>query len=149
MGIKPSSLPACARMDSAERRLQRSSSWVNAATLSGMDRSRRASAAGIHYDTESPRLYVQVHRTRPEPCRREPQRADSPQERASRDDVRVRAGVLRRTVQFLPFPASIMSSPAPTTATSSLAGKYLTVVLDNEAYGIAVLKVREIIRMQK
>lgn len=28
-------------------------------------------------------------------------------------------------------------------------GKYLTVVLDNEAYGIAVLKVREIIRMQK
>lgn len=33
--------------------------------------------------------------------------------------------------------------------TSSLAGKYLTVVLDDEAYGIAVLKVREIIRMQK
>jgi len=31
----------------------------------------------------------------------------------------------------------------------STAGKYLTVVLDNEAYGIAVLKVREIIRMQK
>ncbi|MFT3867560.1 MAG: chemotaxis protein CheW [Nibricoccus sp.] len=30
-----------------------------------------------------------------------------------------------------------------------LAGKYLTVVLDNEAYGISVLKVREIIRMQK
>ncbi|ATC66151.1 chemotaxis protein CheW [Nibricoccus aquaticus] len=30
-----------------------------------------------------------------------------------------------------------------------IAGKYLTVVLDNEAYGIAVLKVREIIRMQK
>ena len=28
-------------------------------------------------------------------------------------------------------------------------GKYLTVVLDNEAYGIAVLKVREIIRLQK
>ena len=42
-----------------------------------------------------------------------------------------------------------MSSPAPTTSTSTLAGKYLTVVLDNEAYGIAVLKVREIIRMQK
>ena len=38
--------------------------------------------------------------------------------------------------------------PAPTIA-SKLAGKYLTVVLDNEAYGIAVLKVREIIRMQK
>jgi len=36
-----------------------------------------------------------------------------------------------------------------TAANSKLAGKYLTVVLDNEAYGIAVLKVREIIRMQK
>jgi purine-binding chemotaxis protein CheW len=35
------------------------------------------------------------------------------------------------------------------TVTATLAGKYLTVVLDNEAYGIAVLKVREIIRMQK
>jgi purine-binding chemotaxis protein CheW len=33
--------------------------------------------------------------------------------------------------------------------TAALAGKYLTVVLDNEAYGIAVLKVREIIRLQK
>src|SRR6476620_2000849 len=33
--------------------------------------------------------------------------------------------------------------------TSTLAGKYLTVVLENEAYGIGVLKVREIIRMQK
>jgi purine-binding chemotaxis protein CheW len=41
-----------------------------------------------------------------------------------------------------------MSAPAPAT-TSSLTGKYLTVVLDSEAYGIAVLKVREIIRMQK
>jgi purine-binding chemotaxis protein CheW len=39
--------------------------------------------------------------------------------------------------------------PAPATAKSSLAGKYLTVVLENEAYGIGVLKVREIIRMQK
>jgi purine-binding chemotaxis protein CheW len=29
------------------------------------------------------------------------------------------------------------------------AGKYLTVVLDHESYGIAVLKVREIIRLQK
>src|ERR1700750_2139580 len=28
-------------------------------------------------------------------------------------------------------------------------GKYLTVALDNESYGVAVLKVREIIRMQK
>jgi len=36
---------------------------------------------------------------------------------------------------------------SPSTAT--IAGKYLTVVLDNEAYGLAVLKVREIIRMQK
>ncbi|HEX2101781.1 MAG TPA: chemotaxis protein CheW [Candidatus Synoicihabitans sp.] len=46
-----------------------------------------------------------------------------------------------------------MSASAPSsvaaTGTNSLAGKYLTVVLDNEAYGIAVLKVREIIRMQK
>lgn len=32
---------------------------------------------------------------------------------------------------------------------STLAGKYLTVLLDREAYGVAVLKVREIIRMQK
>lgn len=38
---------------------------------------------------------------------------------------------------------------ADSSTTASLAGKYLTVVLDNEAYGIAVLKVREIIRMQK
>ncbi|HET7537887.1 MAG TPA: chemotaxis protein CheW [Candidatus Didemnitutus sp.] len=42
------------------------------------------------------------------------------------------------------------SAPATATAKSQKnAGKYLTVVLDNEAYGIAVLKVREIIRMQK
>lgn len=41
-----------------------------------------------------------------------------------------------------------MSSSSPF-STTSLAGKYLTVVLDNEAYGMAVLKVREIIRMQK
>ncbi len=34
-------------------------------------------------------------------------------------------------------------------ASPSIAGKYLTVVLENEAYGIAVLKVREIIRLQK
>jgi len=35
------------------------------------------------------------------------------------------------------------------TATASLAGKYLTVVLDREAYGLNVLKIREIIRVQK
>ncbi len=35
------------------------------------------------------------------------------------------------------------------TPNTTLAGKYLTVVLDKESYGIAVLKVREIIRMQK
>jgi purine-binding chemotaxis protein CheW len=40
-------------------------------------------------------------------------------------------------------------STTAVSATAGLAGKYLTVVLDNEAYGIAVLKVREIIRMQK
>ncbi len=43
---------------------------------------------------------------------------------------------------------SFMSSPQ-NQDTGRLAGKYLTVVLDNEAYGIAVLKVREIIRLQK
>ncbi len=44
-----------------------------------------------------------------------------------------------------------MSSPAstPVTATTKLAGKYLTVVLDCEAYGLNVLKIREIIRLQK
>ena len=36
-----------------------------------------------------------------------------------------------------------------TSAPASIAGKYLTVVLENEAYGIGVLKVREIIRLQK
>ncbi len=41
------------------------------------------------------------------------------------------------------------TAPAASTATASLAGKYLTVVLENEAYGIGVLKVREIIRLQK
>jgi purine-binding chemotaxis protein CheW len=44
-------------------------------------------------------------------------------------------------------------STAPSTrsepALGVLAGKYLTVSLAGEAYGIAVLKVREIIRMQK
>ena len=43
-----------------------------------------------------------------------------------------------------------MKNPAAnSTPTGKLAGKYLTVVLDDEAYGIAVLKVREIIRLQK
>jgi purine-binding chemotaxis protein CheW len=42
-----------------------------------------------------------------------------------------------------------MSTTTAAPAGSSLAGKYLTVVLENEAYGIGVLKVREIIRMQK
>jgi purine-binding chemotaxis protein CheW len=41
------------------------------------------------------------------------------------------------------------TATAPNAAVASLAGKYLTVVLENEAYGIGVLKVREIIRMQK
>jgi len=43
---------------------------------------------------------------------------------------------------------STASAPS-SIAKPSLAGKYLTVVLENEAYGIGVLKVREIIRMQK
>src|SRR5688572_3967233 len=43
---------------------------------------------------------------------------------------------------------STVASPG-LTATPSLAGKYLTIVLDDEAYAIGVLKVREIIRMQK
>jgi purine-binding chemotaxis protein CheW len=37
----------------------------------------------------------------------------------------------------------------PSAVNGRLAGKYLTVVLANEAYGIAVTKVREIIRLQK
>jgi purine-binding chemotaxis protein CheW len=41
----------------------------------------------------------------------------------------------------VPSPVSIVAQKQ--------AGKYLTVVLENEAYGIAVLKVREIIRLQK
>jgi purine-binding chemotaxis protein CheW len=39
-------------------------------------------------------------------------------------------------------------SPASSALTAA-AGKYLTVVLSGESYGIAVLKVREIIRLQK
>ena len=42
-----------------------------------------------------------------------------------------------------------MSSTPPAPATASAVGKYLTVALDREIYGIAVLKVREIIRLQK
>lgn len=42
-----------------------------------------------------------------------------------------------------------MSQATLPVASQSLAGKYLTVVLENEAYGIGVLKVREIIRLQK
>ena len=41
------------------------------------------------------------------------------------------------------------TSVTDTRQQNAAAGKYLTVVLDQEAYGIAVLKVREIIRMQK
>ena len=41
------------------------------------------------------------------------------------------------------------SQTAADTSSRNLAGKYLTIVLDNESYGLAVLKVREIIRMQK
>jgi purine-binding chemotaxis protein CheW len=37
----------------------------------------------------------------------------------------------------------------PVSSTAALAGKYLTVVLENEAYGLNVLKIREIIRVQK
>ena len=44
---------------------------------------------------------------------------------------------------------STATTAANSTATHKYAGKYLTVVPDNEAYGIAVLKVREIIRVQK
>lgn len=41
------------------------------------------------------------------------------------------------------------SSHGETDGLRSAAGKYLTVLLNKEAYGIAVLKVREIIRTQK
>jgi purine-binding chemotaxis protein CheW len=42
-----------------------------------------------------------------------------------------------------------MSSTTEAAAVGSHAGKYLTVALDSETYGITVMKVREIIRMQK
>jgi purine-binding chemotaxis protein CheW len=46
-------------------------------------------------------------------------------------------------------PISMSTSTLTAPASRSLAGKYLTVVLESEAYAIGVLKVREIIRMQK
>ena len=42
-----------------------------------------------------------------------------------------------------------MSTATLETNAATLSGKYLTVSLDNESYAIAVLKVREIIRLQK
>ena len=42
-----------------------------------------------------------------------------------------------------------MSSETKTADLNLLAGKYLTVVLETEAYGLNVLKIREIIRLQK
>ena len=42
-----------------------------------------------------------------------------------------------------------MSTATIESPTNTLAGKYLTVCLDHESYALAVLKVREIIRMQK
>jgi len=42
-----------------------------------------------------------------------------------------------------------MSTVTPVPIAAPAAGKYLTVALDREIYGLAVLKVREIIRLQK
>jgi purine-binding chemotaxis protein CheW len=42
-----------------------------------------------------------------------------------------------------------MSAPAAARPPALYVGKYLTVALDNEIYGIAVVKVREIIRLPK
>jgi len=42
-----------------------------------------------------------------------------------------------------------MHSETTNAGTALLAGKYLTVVLETEAYGLNVLKIREIIRLQK
>jgi purine-binding chemotaxis protein CheW len=41
------------------------------------------------------------------------------------------------------------TAPQETASRTSKIEKYLTVLLDGEAYGIAALKVREIIRLQK
>jgi len=46
-------------------------------------------------------------------------------------------------------PTTVSATAESTTAATSIAGKYLTLLLDHEAYGIAVLLVREIIRVQK
>ncbi len=57
-----------------------------------------------------------------------------------------------RLATITPQPILSMSSapaPAAAAAANKQPGKYLTVVLDNEAYGLNVLKIREIIRMQK
>jgi purine-binding chemotaxis protein CheW len=42
-----------------------------------------------------------------------------------------------------------MSTATTASTAAASAGKYLTVVLANEAYGLNVLKIREIIRLQK
>jgi purine-binding chemotaxis protein CheW len=46
---------------------------------------------------------------------------------------------------------STLAAPviAPRQRANAQANKFLTVVLDNEAYGLSVLKIREIIRLQK
>ena len=43
----------------------------------------------------------------------------------------------------------MLKSESPPLPPSALAGKYLTLRLDQETYGLGVLKIREIIRMQK
>ena len=47
------------------------------------------------------------------------------------------------------FPIRMSTHSPVTRVTSPATGKYLTITLDNESYGISVMKVREIIRMQK
>ncbi len=47
------------------------------------------------------------------------------------------------------FPVRMSTHSPITRAPSQVTDKYLTITLDNESYGIAVMKVREIIRMQK
>jgi purine-binding chemotaxis protein CheW len=42
-----------------------------------------------------------------------------------------------------------MTTPVSSAPVRTIAGKYLTVVLDREAYGLSVLQIREIIRLQK
>src|SRR5208282_3401123 len=41
------------------------------------------------------------------------------------------------------------ATPAPTASRTATAGKYLTIGIGTESYGLRVLQVREIIRMQK